>query len=96
MTYRSPKTALRALYQTANGQGGYRTSKQAAAAGYTKQHVDYHVKAGNFKRISHGLYRLPTIPISEQTNPSASHCGAAGATTFHKPSLTRSNGSAIR
>jgi predicted transcriptional regulator of viral defense system len=65
MTYRSPKTALRALYLTANGQGGYFTTKQAAAAGYTKQHVDYHVKAGNFRRVSHGLYRLPTIPISE-------------------------------
>lgn len=65
MTYRDPKTALKALYQTANGQGGYFTAKQAATAGYGKRHVDYHVKAGNFERIGHGLYRLPTIPVSE-------------------------------
>lgn len=65
MTYRDPKTALRALYETANAQGGYFTAKQAAAAEYGKRHVDYHVKAGNFERIGHGLYRLPTIPLSE-------------------------------
>ena len=65
MTYRSHQTALRALYLTANGQGGYFTTKQAAAAGYTKQHVAYHVNVGNFTRIGHGLYRLPTIPVSE-------------------------------
>lgn len=65
MTYRDPKAALKALYQTANGQGGYFTAKQAAAAGYGKRHVDYHLKAGNFERIGHGLYRLPTIPVSE-------------------------------
>lgn len=65
MTYRDPKSALRALYQTANGQGGYFTAKQAASAGYGKRHVDYHLKAGNFERVGHGLYRLPTIPVSE-------------------------------
>lgn len=66
MKYRSPKAALRALYLTANGQGGYFTAKQAAAAGYGRQHLDYHTQAGNFQRIGHGLYRLPTIPISER------------------------------
>lgn len=65
MIYRNPKTALRALYQTATAQGGYFTSKQAEAAGYGKRHVDYHVKAGNFERIMHGLFRLPTVPASE-------------------------------
>lgn len=65
MAYRSPKTALRALYRTATGQGGYFTSKQAADAGYGKRHVAYHLKAGNFERIGHGLYRLPTVPVSD-------------------------------
>jgi len=65
MIYRNPKTALRALYQTATAQGGYFTAKQAAAAGYGKRHVDYHVKAGNFERVMHGLFRLPTVPVSE-------------------------------
>lgn len=65
MTYRDPKAALRALYHTATAQGGYFTSKQAAAAGYGKRHADYHVKAGNFERVGHGLFRLPTVPPSE-------------------------------
>lgn len=65
MAYRDPKTALRSLYRIATGQGGYFTSKQAADAGYGKQHVAYHLKVGNFERSGHGLYRLPTIPLSE-------------------------------
>lgn len=65
MTYRSPKIALRALYKVATTQGGYFTAKQAAEAGYGKQHIEYHSKSGNFKRIGHGLYRLPTVPHSD-------------------------------
>jgi len=65
MTYRNPKTALRALYRTATEQGGYFTSKQAANAGYGKRHVAYHLKVGNFERVGHGLYRLPTVPPSD-------------------------------
>ncbi|GMU23265.1 MAG: hypothetical protein AMXMBFR13_33470 [Phycisphaerae bacterium] len=66
MAYRDSKAALRALYDVATAQGGHFTAKQAAAAGYGKRHLDYHVKAGNFERIEHGLYRLPTIPLSQQ------------------------------
>lgn len=65
MTYRSQKSALRALYTIATAQGGYFTTKQAAKAGYGKRHVDYHSKAGNFERVGHGLYRLPTVAASE-------------------------------
>lgn len=65
MTYRDPRTALRTLYRIATGQGGYFTSKQAASAGYGKRHVAYHLKVGNFERAGHGLYRLPTVPLSE-------------------------------
>jgi predicted transcriptional regulator of viral defense system len=46
-------------------QGGYFTAKQAAAAGYDYSHLVYHLRAGNFERASHGLYRLPTIPSAE-------------------------------
>ena len=28
-------------------------------------HLDYHVQAGNFERVGHGIYRLPEIPLSE-------------------------------
>lgn len=65
MSYRDTQTARRTLYELANQQGGYVTAKQASSAGYSRQHVDYHVKAGNFERVERGLYRLPEIPVSE-------------------------------
>jgi predicted transcriptional regulator of viral defense system len=65
MHYRDNQQALRALYAIATTQGGYFTAKQAGAAGYGIRHLDYHAKSGNFERVSHGLYRLPTIPLSE-------------------------------
>lgn len=65
MSYRDTQTARRALYELAAQQGGYFTAKQAQQAGYSKQHVDYHVKKGNFERVRRGLYRLPEIPVAE-------------------------------
>lgn len=63
--YRDTRRALRMLTQTATEQGGYFTAKQARSAGYDYPHLKYHLSAGNFERIGHGLYRLPTIPPSE-------------------------------
>lgn len=65
MTYRNTQAARRTLHELASQQGGYFTAKQAGSAGYSRQHVDYHVKADNFERVQHGLYRLPEIPVSE-------------------------------
>lgn len=65
MGYRDPKTALRALTQIAVSQGGYFTARQAADAGYGSSHLRYHLAAGNFERVGHGLYRIPTLPIAE-------------------------------
>jgi len=65
MTYRDAQSALKTLYAVAVTQGGYFTTKQAGTAGYTKQHIDYHVSAGNFERVERGLFRLPTIPMNE-------------------------------
>lgn len=64
MSYRDTQTARRTLHELASQQGGYFTTKQANSAGYSRQHVDYHVKAGNFERVDRGLYRLPEIPVS--------------------------------
>ena len=49
----------------AHEQGGYFTAKQAKQAGYAYPHLDYHVSAGNFERVEHGLYRLASIPRGE-------------------------------
>jgi predicted transcriptional regulator of viral defense system len=62
---RSAKESARTLAAVANGQGGYFTAKQAKEAGYGYKHLDYHETAGNFVRVDHGLYRLPTVPPAE-------------------------------
>lgn len=62
----STKEAERALAQIANGQGGYFTARQARSAGYDHRHLFYHESAGNIEHVSQGLYRLPTVPFSEQ------------------------------
>ncbi len=65
MAYRDQKAALRSLTGLAATQGGYFTAKQAEEAGYAYPHLVYHLKAGNFERAGHGLYRIPTLPPSE-------------------------------
>src|SRR3954469_20595918 len=62
---RSARESARLLAAVANKQGGYFTAKQAIEAGYGYKHLDYHETAGNFERVQHGLYRLPTVPVSE-------------------------------
>jgi predicted transcriptional regulator of viral defense system len=62
---RSTREAARTLAAVANEQGGYFTAKQAKSAGYNYPHLEYHLGAGNFERIDHGLYRLPTVPPTE-------------------------------
>jgi len=55
------KDKLLALSSLAHDQGGYFTTKQALAIGYGYRHLEYHETVGNFKRISHRLYRLLMI-----------------------------------
>jgi predicted transcriptional regulator of viral defense system len=62
---RSNREVARALFGRAIEQGGYFTAKQAIEVGYSYSHLDYHLAAGNFARIEHGLYRIPTIPPGE-------------------------------
>jgi predicted transcriptional regulator of viral defense system len=61
----STRESARALAVLAQEQGGYFTAKQASEAGYNYPHLVYHVGVGNFERVGHGLYRLPTIPPRE-------------------------------
>src|SRR2546423_227683 len=62
---RSRKEATRTLASLAHEQGGYFTTRQAIQAGFGYRHLDYHETAGNFERVAHGLYRLPTVPPAE-------------------------------
>jgi len=61
----SSRDAARSLFSKALEQGGYFTAKQARKAGYNYPHLDYHVSAGNFERVEHGLYRLTSLPPGE-------------------------------
>ena len=54
------------LYQLAETQGGYFTTKQAAAFGYTSGKRIYHVRAGNWVREHRGIYRLARFPEPER------------------------------
>lgn len=62
---RSARKAAQSLAALAHEQGGYFTAKQAREAGYGYTHLDYHESAGNFERVAHGLYRLPTVPPAD-------------------------------
>lgn len=54
------------LFEIANSQGGFFTSVQAAQAGIRPTNFTYHVKAGNWVREGHGIYRLANYPLSSQ------------------------------
>jgi len=54
------------LYQVAETQGGYFTTKQAASLGYASNKRAYHVHAGNWLREHRGIYRLALFPEPER------------------------------
>ena len=63
---RSVQDVAKALSKLAHHQGGYFTTKQAIRIGYGNRHLDYHESVGNFERVSHGLYRLPSVPFVDR------------------------------
>ncbi len=65
MAYQSGKLIQREIATLAAGQGGYFTVRQAEELGYERRRLAYHVGAGNFERVSRGLYRIPTLPVSQ-------------------------------
>jgi len=56
------------LYDVAEGQGGFFTSKQAVDAGFVSNHHSYHVKAGNWTREAWGIFRLAQFPMPERAD----------------------------
>lgn len=53
------------LFETAAGQSGYVTTKQAAEAGYSTHLLRKHVHAGRVTRPQRGIYRLVHFPANE-------------------------------
>jgi predicted transcriptional regulator of viral defense system len=59
------KTAKR-LYEIAETQQGFFTTKQAKVAGFAENTHPYHVQAGNWIREHRGIYRLSSFPQGER------------------------------
>lgn len=53
------------LFETAAGQAGYVTTKQAAEAGYSTHLLRKHILAGRVMRPQRGIYRLVHFPAGE-------------------------------
>ncbi|MGA2605964.1 MAG: type IV toxin-antitoxin system AbiEi family antitoxin domain-containing protein [Halobacteriota archaeon] len=60
------KEAAKRLYEVAEGQQGFFTTKQAKAAGFAENTHPYHVQVGNWIREHRGIYRLASFPRGER------------------------------
>src|SRR5437867_3096165 len=62
---RRHRDAERRLFEIAEAQQGFFTTKQAKAAGVAEDTHPYHVQVGNWIREHRGIYRLALFPIAE-------------------------------
>jgi predicted transcriptional regulator of viral defense system len=60
------KEAAKRLYEIAEDQQGFFTTKQAKAAGFAENTHPYHVQARNWIREHRGIYRLASFPRGER------------------------------
>src|ERR1039458_1385960 len=60
------RAAAKRLYEIAEGQEGFFTTKQAKAAGFAENTHPYHVQARNWIREHRGIYRLTSFPRGER------------------------------
>ena len=67
-TTASPSERQKELYQLAESQSGYFTTKQAATLGYASNKRIYHVRAHNWIREHRGIYRLALFPEPERSD----------------------------
>jgi len=58
--------ASRRLFEVAEQQQGFFTTKQAKAAGFAANTHPYHVHVGNWIREHRGIYRLAQYPITDR------------------------------
>jgi hypothetical protein len=62
---RCHRESERRLFEAAEAQEGFFTTKQAKAAGFAENTHPYHVQVGNWIREYRGIYRLALFPIAE-------------------------------
>ena len=62
----SHREAARRLFEIAEQQQGFFTTKQAKAAGFAENTHPYHVQVGNWIREYRGIYRLTLFPTADR------------------------------
>ena len=62
----SHREASRRLFDLAEQQQGFFTTKQAKAAGFAENTHPYHLQAGNWIREHRGIYRLTLFPAPDR------------------------------
>lgn len=62
----SHREASRRLFEVAEQQQGFFTTKQAKAAGFAGNTHPYHVRVGNWIREYRGIYRLALFPTMDR------------------------------
>src|SRR5215813_6317627 len=62
----SHREASRRLFEVAEQQQGFFTTKQAKAAGFAENTHPYHVQVGNWIREHRGIYRLALFPVTDR------------------------------
>ena len=62
----SHREASLRLFDLAQQQQGFFTTKQAKAAGFAENTHPYHVQAGNWIREHRGIYRLAQFPLADR------------------------------
>jgi predicted transcriptional regulator of viral defense system len=62
----SHREAARRIFETAEQQQGFFTTKQAKTAGFAENTHPYHVHAGNWIREHRGIYRLALFPAADR------------------------------
>jgi hypothetical protein len=60
------KEAQGRLYEIAETQQGFFTTKQAIHAGFGEKTHSYHVRVGNWIREHRGIYRLAEFPTTDR------------------------------
>lgn len=58
------KPDYKKLYEIAESQAGYFTTKQAARAGYSRKDLSALAKRGKFSRMEWGIYRIALFPAT--------------------------------
>ena len=62
----SHREASRRLFEIAEQQQGFFTTKQAKSAGFAENTHPYHVQVGNWIREHRGIYRLALFPTADR------------------------------